>query len=99
MRTRWPFFISHAAPLFTLTVWSCNAFIGLCPPFDLAKMAPGRRRTQAGRETSIDASTVYSAMLEWTPYDRPRQMTDRLDGIHALITGAARGIGAACRRR
>src|SRR4249919_3858762 len=28
-----------------------------------------------------------------------RQMTDRLDGIHALITGAASGIGAACARR
>src|SRR6516225_7128777 len=26
-------------------------------------------------------------------------MTDRLDGIHALITGAASGIGAACARR
>ena len=28
-----------------------------------------------------------------------REMTDRLDGIHALITGAASGIGAACARR
>ena len=26
-------------------------------------------------------------------------MTDRLEGIHALITGAASGIGAACARR
>src|SRR4029453_13214507 len=26
-------------------------------------------------------------------------MTDRLNGIHALITGAASGIGAACARR
>src|SRR5258705_342186 len=26
-------------------------------------------------------------------------MTDRLDGIHALLTGAASGIGAACARR
>ena len=26
-------------------------------------------------------------------------MTDRLDGIHGLITGAASGIGAACARR
>jgi len=26
-------------------------------------------------------------------------MTDRLDGIHALVTGAASGIGAACARR
>jgi NAD(P)-dependent dehydrogenase (short-subunit alcohol dehydrogenase family) len=26
-------------------------------------------------------------------------MTDRLTGIHALITGAASGIGAACARR
>ena len=26
-------------------------------------------------------------------------MTDRLDGIHVLITGAASGIGAACARR
>jgi NAD(P)-dependent dehydrogenase (short-subunit alcohol dehydrogenase family) len=26
-------------------------------------------------------------------------MADRLDGIHALITGAASGIGAACARR
>jgi meso-butanediol dehydrogenase/(S,S)-butanediol dehydrogenase/diacetyl reductase len=28
-----------------------------------------------------------------------REMTDRLDGIHALITGAGSGIGAACARR
>ena len=28
-----------------------------------------------------------------------REMTNRLDGIHALITGAASGIGAACARR
>src|SRR5947207_5463897 len=28
MRTRWPFFISHACPLFTRTVRSCNACIG-----------------------------------------------------------------------
>jgi meso-butanediol dehydrogenase/(S,S)-butanediol dehydrogenase/diacetyl reductase len=28
-----------------------------------------------------------------------REMTDRLDGVHALITGAASGIGAACARR
>src|SRR5262249_40033777 len=28
-----------------------------------------------------------------------RRMTDRLDGIHALVTGAASGIGAACARR
>src|SRR6516165_4519534 len=26
-------------------------------------------------------------------------MTDRLEGIHALVTGAASGIGAACARR
>src|SRR5215472_10679279 len=26
-------------------------------------------------------------------------MIDRLDGIHALVTGAASGIGAACARR
>src|SRR5215831_8893560 len=26
-------------------------------------------------------------------------MTERLDGIHVLITGAASGIGAACARR
>ena len=32
MRTRWPVFISHAWPLFTLTVLSCSAFIGLFPP-------------------------------------------------------------------
>jgi len=28
-----------------------------------------------------------------------RKMTDRLDGIRVLITGAASGIGAACARR
>ena len=33
------------------------------------------------------------------PWGLIREMTDRLDGIHALITGAASGIGAACARR
>src|SRR6516164_6469811 len=78
MRTRSPFFISHAAPLFTLTVWSCNAFIGLFPPFDLAKMAPGCRKAQAGSETSIDAAVTRAGDIE-RMLDLAYQRWGRLD--------------------
>src|SRR5262245_63665461 len=62
MRTRWPFFISHAAPLFTLTVTSCKVFIGPFPPLDLARMASGRRRAQA--TSLIPLGEEWSAAME-----------------------------------
>jgi hypothetical protein len=62
MRTRWPFFISHAAPLFTLTVTSCKVFIGPFPPLDLAKMASRRRSTQA--TSLIPLGDEWSAATE-----------------------------------
>jgi hypothetical protein len=64
MRTRWPFFISHAAPLFTLTVTSCKVFIGPFPPLDLAKMTFGWRSTQA--TSLIPLGDEWSAATELT---------------------------------
>src|SRR5262249_28696006 len=59
----------------------------------------GRRQPAA---ESFSESLADGALPQLSSNGSPRQtrrMADRLNGIHALITGAASGIGAACARR
>src|SRR5215469_2925156 len=55
--------------------------------------------TFANNSALLTPSVSDSLPSNSAPVKCTRQMTDRLEGIHALITGAASGIGAACARR